>query len=124
MANCFLALGFLAISTYLLTIVSNALIITHLITGITVAPKGNSTQEVPLEGGTTVELDLRQAINQRVQGKNNDELTEIIEGSIGHEEMALPGLGVLFEMIWNDSTAAARKKMVDTLHKHLAPQQA
>lgn len=71
-----------------------------------------------------MELDLRQAINQRVQGKSNDELTEIIEGSIGHEEMALPGLGVLFEMIWNDSTAAARKKMVDTLHKHLAPQQA
>jgi small acid-soluble spore protein I (minor) len=63
-----------------------------------------------------VELDLRQAINQRVQGKNTDELTEIIESSIGQEEMALPGLGVLFETIWNDSTEAARKKMVGTLH--------
>jgi len=69
-----------------------------------------------------MELDLRQAIVQRVHGKNNEELTEIIEGSIGSEEMALPGLGVLFEMIWNSSTAAAKKKMVDTLHKKLGPQ--
>ncbi len=66
-----------------------------------------------------MELDLRQAIVQRVNGKNNDELTEIIEGSIGSEEMALPGLGVLFEMIWNKSTAAARKKMVAVLHDHI-----
>ncbi|MCD9023888.1 small acid-soluble spore protein SspI [Cohnella silvisoli] len=71
-----------------------------------------------------MEINLRQAINQRVQGKDNDELKEIIEGSIGNEEMALPGLGVLFEMIWNDSTDAARKKMVTTLHKHLNAQQA
>ncbi|WP_239618621.1 small acid-soluble spore protein SspI [Cohnella mopanensis] len=69
-----------------------------------------------------MELDLRQAIIQRVQGKNNDELTEIIEGSIGTEEMALPGLGVLYEMIWNNSTPAARKKMVEVLHKHLNKQ--
>jgi small acid-soluble spore protein I (minor) len=56
-----------------------------------------------------------------VQGKNVDELTEIVQGSIGGEEMALPGLGVLFEMIWKDSTEAARKKQVATLHKHLNP---
>ncbi|BBI35168.1 small acid-soluble spore protein SspI [Cohnella abietis] len=67
-----------------------------------------------------MELDLRQAINQRVQGKSTDELTEIVESSIGNEEMALPGLGVLFELIWKDSTAAARKKMVETLHKQLS----
>lgn len=71
-----------------------------------------------------MDINLRQAINQRVQGKDNDELTDIIEGSIGSEEMALPGLGVLFEMIWNDSTDAARRKMVDTLHKHLNTQHA
>ncbi|RED57248.1 small acid-soluble spore protein SspI [Cohnella lupini] len=68
-----------------------------------------------------MDLDLRQAITQRVQGKNVDELTEIVQGSIGGEEMALPGLGVLFEMIWKDSTEAARKKQVATLYKHLNP---
>ncbi len=66
-----------------------------------------------------MELDLRQAIVQRVQGKENDELTDIIEGSIGAEEMALPGLGVLFEIIWKNSTEAARKKMVTVLQKQL-----
>jgi small acid-soluble spore protein I (minor) len=70
-----------------------------------------------------VELDLRQAIVQRVQGKDINDLMEIIDGSIGAEEMALPGLGVLFEMIWNNSTAAARKKMVEVLHKHLGKPQ-
>jgi small acid-soluble spore protein I (minor) len=67
-----------------------------------------------------LELDLRQAIIQRVQGKTIDELTEIIVSSIGQEEMTLPGLGVLFEMIWNDSTEAVRKKMVATLHKRVS----
>lgn len=57
-----------------------------------------------------MELDLRQAIVQRVQGKEDEELTDIIESSIDSEEMALPGLGVLFEMIWKNSTEAARKK--------------
>ena len=71
-----------------------------------------------------MELDLRQAIVQRVQGKENDELIDIIEGSIGAEEMALPGLGVLFEIIWKNSTEAARKKMVTVLYKQLPSGQA
>ncbi len=66
-----------------------------------------------------MDIDLRQAINQRVQGKNVEELTDIVQSSIGGEEMALPGLGVLFEMIWKDSTAATRNKLVTTLHKHV-----
>jgi len=71
-----------------------------------------------------VELDLRQAIVQRVQGKEDEELTDIIEGSIDSEEMALPGLGVLFEIIWKNSTEAARKKMISVLQKQLPTGQA
>jgi len=71
-----------------------------------------------------VELDLRQAIVQRVQGKEDEELADIIEGSIDSEEMALPGLGVLFEMIWKNSTEAARKKMISVLQKQLPNGQA
>ncbi|MFC4597140.1 small acid-soluble spore protein SspI [Cohnella hongkongensis] len=69
-------------------------------------------------------MDLRQAIVQRVQGKEDSELTDIIESSIGAEEMALPGLGVLFEIIWKNSTEAARKKMVSVLQKQLPPRHA
>lgn len=66
-----------------------------------------------------MELTLRQAIEQRVVGKSQAELQEIIEGSVGKEEMTLPGLGVLFEMIWQHSPADARDAMTDVLHRQL-----
>ncbi|MBD2844367.1 small acid-soluble spore protein SspI [Paenibacillus sp. IB182496] len=65
-------------------------------------------------------LDLRQAIKQRVHNKPGNELTEVIEDSIDSDERALPGLGVLFELIWQGSDAAARQSMVATLHQQLS----
>jgi len=64
-------------------------------------------------------IDLRQAIVQRVQNNSVKELTEVIEDSIGNDERTLPGLGVLFEMIWQQSTEAEHANMVNSLHKHL-----
>ena len=69
-----------------------------------------------------VNIDLRQAILLRVQDKSNSELNEIIDGSIGHDELALPGLGVLFEMIWKQSSESEHTQMVNTLYKHLHPE--
>lgn len=65
-------------------------------------------------------LSLRQAIVQRVHDKTEDELTEVIEDSIGGDDKALPGLGVLFEIIWENSAEAERKRMTATLKNHLA----
>ncbi|MBJ6362378.1 small acid-soluble spore protein SspI [Paenibacillus sp. GCM10012307] len=64
-------------------------------------------------------LDLRQAIIQRVHDKSNEELTDVIQGSIGGDEHALPGLGVLFEIIWNASDAPTQNKLVHSLHDEL-----
>ncbi|QYR20698.1 small acid-soluble spore protein SspI [Paenibacillus sp. sptzw28] len=64
-------------------------------------------------------LDLRQAIVQRVHDKTGEELTDVIESSIGNDERALPGLGVLFEMIWMNSLSADQNRMVETLYNHL-----
>jgi small acid-soluble spore protein I (minor) len=64
-------------------------------------------------------LDLRQAIVRRVQNKSGEELTDVIESSIGADERALPGLGVLFEMIWQDSKTPERNRMVELLFDHL-----
>jgi len=64
-------------------------------------------------------IDLRQAIVMRVKDKSNEELSDIIQDSIGSDERALPGLGVLFEMIWQDSSAAEQSSMVGNLHRHL-----
>ncbi len=68
---------------------------------------------------TPMEMDLRQAIEQRVAGKSETELREIIDGSVGQEEMTLPGLGVLFEMIWTISPADDKSRMTGLLHRSL-----
>ena len=69
-----------------------------------------------------MQLDLRQAILSRMQGKSSDELFEVIDDSVGNDERTLPGLGVLFEVIWQNSAMDARRQMVDTLSHHLSPQ--
>lgn len=64
-------------------------------------------------------IDLRQAIVMRVQDNSAQELTEVIQDSVGADERALPGLGVLFEMIWQQSSGQEQSRMVDSLYKHL-----
>lgn len=64
-------------------------------------------------------LNLRQAIVQKVQGKSSDELLDVIAGSIGGDDLALPGLGVLFEIIWQNTDDSAHQNLVHTLKDHL-----
>jgi small acid-soluble spore protein I (minor) len=66
-----------------------------------------------------MELNLRQAIILRVQDKSQEELLDIIEGSIGSEERSLPGLGVLFEMIWKESDENTQNQLASALKTHL-----
>lgn len=65
-------------------------------------------------------LNLRQAIIQRVHDKSEEELVDVIESSIGNDERTLPGLGVLFELIWKDSDSPTQQKLVGTLHHYLS----
>jgi len=67
----------------------------------------------------SMSLNLRQAIIQKVQHQPTNKLTEMIEGSIDHDEHALPGLGVLFEMIWKKSNADIRQQLIHTLQTSL-----
>ncbi|RJE91313.1 small acid-soluble spore protein SspI [Paenibacillus sp. 1011MAR3C5] len=64
-------------------------------------------------------IDLRQAIVNRVHDNTKEQLTEVIVDSVDHDEKALPGLGVLFEMIWKESSTSEQSQMVDSLHRHL-----
>lgn len=66
------------------------------------------------------QLNLRQAIIQRVQNKDEEQLQEIIEGSVDGDERALPGLGVLFEMIWKNSDSDMRRQLLTNL-EHSIP---
>ncbi|HIW31531.1 MAG TPA: small acid-soluble spore protein SspI [Candidatus Paenibacillus intestinavium] len=64
-------------------------------------------------------FDLRQAIIQRVQESSITELNETITDSVDADERALPGLGVLFEIIWKDANETLQTSMVNTLFEHL-----
>lgn len=64
-------------------------------------------------------LDLRQAVLQRVQGKEASELHDILNDSVGGDEKALPGLGVLFELIWENCDKKVQDNLVKVLEKQL-----
>jgi small acid-soluble spore protein I (minor) len=65
-------------------------------------------------------LNLRNAIVHNVTGNSQDELRDTIVDAIQNgEEKMLPGLGVLFEIIWNNSTEDERKEMLDALEQGL-----
>jgi small acid-soluble spore protein I (minor) len=68
-------------------------------------------------------FDVRGAVLHNIQDMNQQELRELVEDSIAQrEEKYLPGLGVLFEVIWKHSTPNEQEQMLQTLHSHLKQQ--
>lgn len=61
-------------------------------------------------------LNLRNAVIHNVAGNTEDELRETIVDAIqsGQEKM-LPGLGVLFEVIWNQASEEEKAEMLKNL---------
>jgi small acid-soluble spore protein I (minor) len=61
-------------------------------------------------------LDLRHAIISNISTNDRSQLEDTIVDAIQNgEEKMLPGLGVLFELIWQESDATMKKNMVETL---------
>lgn len=68
-------------------------------------------------------FDIRGAVINNIHNMNEQELQELIVDSIQQgEEKLLPGLGVLFEVIWQNSSSSDREEMIETLHKSLSKQ--
>jgi small acid-soluble spore protein I (minor) len=68
----------------------------------------------------SIMLDLRQAVIYKVHGKGIEGLREMIKGSIDAEEAALPGLGVMFEIIWKNIDQAKQDELLAILDSQLA----
>ncbi len=64
-------------------------------------------------------LQLREAIINRLQHKSINELRQVIDDSIGGEERILPGLGVILEMVWEDIHEDIKNQIVHALHGHV-----
>ena len=65
-------------------------------------------------------LNLRNAVIHNVSGNTQDQLQDtIIDAIQSGEEKMLPGLGVLFEVIWNNAGEEEKKEMLNTLESGL-----
>lgn len=67
-----------------------------------------------------MDLNLRKAVLANVTGNSQDELENtIMEAIKSGEEKMLPGLGVLFEVIWQNSTEEEKTELLETLSEGL-----
>ena len=68
-----------------------------------------------------MDLNLRKAVIHNVSGNSEEELKNTIVDAIeSNEEKTLPGLGVLFEIIWQHADQSEQEKMLATLHEGLS----
>lgn len=65
-------------------------------------------------------LDIRQYIVNNFKNSGISELQESIEDSIKKgDEVTLPGLGVFFEVLWNNSDDNTRQNIMSTIKNNL-----
>lgn len=63
-----------------------------------------------------MDLNLRKAILSNISENDSTQLeATIIDAIQNGEEKMLPGLGVLFELIWQQSDESSKQEMVDSL---------
>lgn len=66
-------------------------------------------------------FDIRGAVIKNIHNMPPDDLKNLIVDSIQQrEEKLLPGLGVLFEVIWKNSSPNEQMQMINTLHESLS----
>lgn len=69
---------------------------------------------------TFAELDLRNAVIIKLTGSDPNDLKETIVDAIqSQEERTLPGLGVLFEILWQNSSPERQTEMLHTMADNL-----
>lgn len=64
-----------------------------------------------------MDLNLRKAILSNIATNDQDQLEATIVDAVNGEEKMLPGLGVLFELIWEQSGESEKKEMIDALEQ-------
>ncbi len=65
-------------------------------------------------------MGIREYIVNNFKDEDINGLNDAIEDSINeHEELTLPGLGVLFEILWNNSNADQKNNIKEIIYKGL-----
>lgn len=69
-----------------------------------------------MEEEINMDLNLRKAILANIKSNDDEQLrATIVEAIDAGEEKTLPGLGYLFELIWNTSNPNQQEEMIDSL---------
>lgn len=67
-----------------------------------------------------MKIDIRNHIKNNFKSSNESEIEESIEASINSkDEVVLPGLGVLFEVLWNNCTDKMKDEILFTIHNNV-----
>lgn len=65
-------------------------------------------------------IDIRKYIKENFKNSNNEEIKESIISSIKeNDEITLPGLGVFFEILWNNSNIENQEYILNTIKNNL-----
>ena len=64
-----------------------------------------------------MEINIRSSIKNNFKDSTIEDLESSINESINSDEVALPGLGVLFEILWNNSID--KKYILETIHNNI-----
>ena len=65
-------------------------------------------------------IDIRKSIINNFKDSNTEEIKEAIDGIISdHDEIGLPGLGVLFEINWQNSNEELKQTILKNIESNL-----
>ncbi len=60
-------------------------------------------------------ISIREYIKNNFKGSDEAEIKKSVESSVDKDEEVLPGLGVLFELVWKNSSKDEKSKLIDKL---------
>lgn len=67
-----------------------------------------------------MDIDIRESIKNNFKGSDINEIKDSIEESIKDaDEITLPGLGVFFEILWNNSSKEDQEAILKDIKKGL-----
>lgn len=65
-------------------------------------------------------IDIRKYIKENFKNSNTEEIKSSIVSSISeNDEITLPGMGVFFEILWNNSSPENQEYILNTLKNNL-----
>lgn len=67
-----------------------------------------------------MDINIRKSIKENFKNAEKDEIkTSITEAITNNDEITLPGLGIFFEILWNNSDENNQEYILDILEKGL-----